>query len=477
MSHALRIRRALSLSTALLSPTRRTTVTTALYAAATAINAPHKTPAAVGHRFFHSTQHLSLSSAHRSFNDIDKIDPDTVLFEGCDYRHFLIVMNFGKDPREHPPHAQMIETYVQTCAKVVGSFNYRRELLKGMYGFTVVLLYVTSVEEAKKRIYACSTTTYTGFQVEVDEETSKKFEGLPGVTFVLPDSYIDPLNKEYGGDKYDNGVITPRPPPVQYGRQRGFTRDDQRPRDPMPNQQGNSSYNQQGNRAYNQHGSVPQGGRGYPPQAPQQGFPQRQSYPSQQNYPRQQNYGPSGQADRGTPMPGGAQYPRVGTDGFQGGQRNFVPSQEGNYNRGYNHPQGQMSNQQGNHGGNAPPGQYRNDSGNYAHNQPEGQGGNHPEGHGGYAAPGQMGNFGDNRSSFSSPVPGAYGQTGAGNFEQNGAGQYRQGPSGNNYGHGAGHAPRVENQRFPPSSNELSSPLDHGINSPGAQTGFNQGRY
>lgn len=37
--------------------------------------------------------------------------------------------------------------------------------------------YGFSVEEAKKKIYACSTTTYNGFQVQVSEEVSKKFEG------------------------------------------------------------------------------------------------------------------------------------------------------------------------------------------------------------------------------------------------------------------------------------------------------------
>lgn len=54
------------------------------------------------------------------------------------------------------------------------------------------------------------------------------------------------------GDKYDNGVITPRPPPVQYGRQGGrygdrnrdFNRN--RPRGPMPNPQGNPAYGNQG---------------------------------------------------------------------------------------------------------------------------------------------------------------------------------------------------------------------------------------
>jgi len=58
---------------------------------------------------------------------------------------------------------------------------------------------IGSMEEAKKNMYAFSTTTYTGFQCTVDEETSEKFKGLPGVPWVLPDSYIDVKNKDYGG--------------------------------------------------------------------------------------------------------------------------------------------------------------------------------------------------------------------------------------------------------------------------------------
>lgn len=92
-----------------------------------------------------------------------------------------------------------------------------------------------SMEEAKKNMYAFSTTTYTGFQCTVSEETSEKFKGkwkyqsvinfnnfdlkklstklstclpsyfvgLPGVLWVLPDSYIDVKNKDYGGDSFN----------------------------------------------------------------------------------------------------------------------------------------------------------------------------------------------------------------------------------------------------------------------------------
>lgn len=109
---------------------------------------------------------------------------ETIMLPGCDYNHWLIVMEFPKDPA--PTREQMIDTYLNTLATVLGS-----------------------MEEAKKNMYAFSTTTYTGFQCTVTEETSEKFKGLPGVLWVLPDSYIDVKNKDYGGDKYINGEIIP----------------------------------------------------------------------------------------------------------------------------------------------------------------------------------------------------------------------------------------------------------------------------
>lgn len=116
-------------------------------------------------------------------------------FPGCDYNHWLIVMEFPKDPA--PTREQMIDTYLNTLATVLGS-----------------------MEEAKKNMYAFSTTTYTGFQCTVDEETSEKFKGLPGVLWVLPDSYIDVKNKDYGGDKYINGEIIPCTYPTYQPKER-----------------------------------------------------------------------------------------------------------------------------------------------------------------------------------------------------------------------------------------------------------------
>uniref|UniRef100_A0A5B6Z352 MORF/ORRM1/DAG-like MORF domain-containing protein n=1 Tax=Davidia involucrata TaxID=16924 RepID=A0A5B6Z352_DAVIN len=169
-------------------------------------------------RLFRSST-ISLSRPGPSYNNNnnEEIGPDTILFEGCDYNHWLITMDFPKDPK--PTADEMVETYVQTLAKVVGS-----------------------VEEAKKRMYACSTTTYTGFQAVMSEEMSEKFEGLPGVVYILPDSYIDPVNKEYGGDMYIDGAIIRRLPAVPYKlgwRYNDRNRDRQNhPRGPPPYQRG-----------------------------------------------------------------------------------------------------------------------------------------------------------------------------------------------------------------------------------------------
>ncbi|KAK1289377.1 hypothetical protein QJS10_CPB18g01952 [Acorus calamus] len=112
------------------------------------------------------------------------------LFPGCDYEHWLIVMD--KPGGEGASKQQMIDCYIQTLAKVVGS-----------------------EEEAKKKIYNVSCERYFGFGCEIDEETSNKLEGLPGVLFVLPDSYVDPEYKDYGAELFVNGEIVKRSPERQ----------------------------------------------------------------------------------------------------------------------------------------------------------------------------------------------------------------------------------------------------------------------
>ncbi|KAL6953260.1 Multiple organellar RNA editing factor 2, chloroplastic [Sarracenia purpurea var. burkii] len=112
------------------------------------------------------------------------------LFPGCDYEHWLIVMD--KPGGEGATKQQMIDCYIQTLAKVLGS-----------------------EEEAKKKIYNVSCERYFGFGCEIDEETSNKLEGLPGVLFVLPDSYVDAENKDYGAELLVNGEIVQRSPERQ----------------------------------------------------------------------------------------------------------------------------------------------------------------------------------------------------------------------------------------------------------------------
>ncbi|XP_059650132.1 multiple organellar RNA editing factor 1, mitochondrial-like [Cornus florida] len=282
---------------------------------------------------FHSRPFISTAvslARPRSFdNGNSEIGPDSILFEGCDYNHWLITMDFPKDPE--PTSEVKVETYVQTAAKVFGS-----------------------VEEAKKRIYACSTSTYHGFQVEASEEMSEKFRGLPGVVFILPDSYIDPVNKEYGGDKYINGTIIPRPPPVRYGRQWGRFNDrnrgfDRRPSGPAPNQQGNSAYDNRGSM------------RG-----------ETGTYGPQRNFTPQQNYVPAGPGERRGPMP--LNNAPVGRDTYQGDRRDSMPSYQANNNQGGQgnyHPQGQRDFPPGNQGDHMPPEQrdFRGDNRNYSPSQ------------------------------------------------------------------------------------------------------------
>ncbi|CAB4262633.1 unnamed protein product [Prunus armeniaca] len=128
---------------------------------------------------------------------------ETILLDGCDYEHWLIVMEYD-DPK--PSEEEMINSYVKTLATVLGS-----------------------EEEAKKKIYSVSTTTYTGFGALISEELSLKVKGLPGVLWVLPDSYLDVPNKDYGGDLYIDGKVIPRPQ-YRYNERQQQTRNRPRPR-------------------------------------------------------------------------------------------------------------------------------------------------------------------------------------------------------------------------------------------------------
>ncbi|XP_057977031.1 multiple organellar RNA editing factor 1, mitochondrial [Malania oleifera] len=387
--YSLRIRRSLTSLSSLLNhhrtlsslstpPRSSSSLLRAFISSSSLLPPPQCAARQVQSRPFKSTS-VSLSSS-TTFNNETEISPDTILFEGCDYNHWLITIDFPKDPK--PTAEEMVEFYVQTLAK----------------GLNI------SVEEAKKKMYACSTTTYNGFQAVMTEEESEKFRGLPGVVFILPDSYIDPVNKEYGGDKYVDGVIIPRPPPVQYGRTRGgFSRnrdqnfgrnydqpfrggrrevDPNQPRNPPSGHQVSVQGDGRDYRASQSYGPPQQNygppQQNYVPPPPQQNYgppqqnyvppPPQQNYgPPQQNYdppPPQQNYGPINnrgyapgvgdnyQGDRPRPSYQGGNNAGIYKQGdrrdyapqqrdFRGDNQNYAPPQGANYGQGMGRTHGQ----------------------------------------------------------------------------------------------------------------------------------------
>ncbi|WVZ53056.1 hypothetical protein U9M48_004046 [Paspalum notatum var. saurae] len=368
MALALRLRRALaavSTSAPLLRPSASVAASTSR-SLPFAPSAPPVTPLPLapgrllpgGAAGFRSTAATAARGGADYGADDSKISPDEILFEGCDYNHWLITMDFP-DPK--PSREEMIETYLQTLAKVVGSY-----------------------EEAKKRMYAFSTTTYVGFQAVMTEEMSEKFRGLPGVVFILPDSYLYPETKEYGGDKYDNGVITPRPPPVHYSKPSRTDRN--------RNYRGNYQDGppQQGNY---QNSHPPQGG--YQNSMPQQA--NSQMYRSQQDgrgYAPQQNYAQGGPGARDFRRNDYAD--RSDYSGPPGGFQGQAPQYQGHVNpagqgQGYNNPQERRNIPQGQGGGFRPGGPSA--PGSYGHPSTPGSYGQ-PSTPGSYSQPSTPGNYG-----------------------------------------------------------------------------------
>ncbi|KAI3958057.1 hypothetical protein MKW98_020699 [Papaver atlanticum] len=104
-----------------------------------------------------------------------------LLDDGCDFEHWLILM---EKPEGEPTRDEIIDSYIKTLSKVLGSM----------------------------KIYSVSTRCYFAFGALVLEELSYKIEALPGVRWVLPDSYLDEANKDYGGEPFINGEVVPYDP-------------------------------------------------------------------------------------------------------------------------------------------------------------------------------------------------------------------------------------------------------------------------
>ncbi|XP_023000155.1 multiple organellar RNA editing factor 3, mitochondrial-like [Cucurbita maxima] len=53
---------------------------------------------------------------------------ETILLHGCDYEHWLIVIEFPNDPK--PTEEEMVDSYVETLAAVVGRLRIKADLRK-----------------------------------------------------------------------------------------------------------------------------------------------------------------------------------------------------------------------------------------------------------------------------------------------------------------------------------------------------------
>ncbi|KAK4484685.1 hypothetical protein RD792_007274 [Penstemon davidsonii] len=138
-----------------------------------------------------STRCLSTRPTTSSLNDpnpnwSNRPPKETILLDGCDFEHWLVVM---EKPEGEPTRDEIIDSYIKTLASVVGS-----------------------EQEARMKIYSVSTRHYFAFGALVSEELSYKLKELPKVRWVLPDSYLDVRNKDYGGEPFINGEAVPYDP-------------------------------------------------------------------------------------------------------------------------------------------------------------------------------------------------------------------------------------------------------------------------
>ncbi|KAG0544397.1 hypothetical protein BDA96_02G271900 [Sorghum bicolor] len=130
-------------------------------------------------------RHSSRNVARReNMQNIHNID-------GCDLEHWFVVMEPPPGDLDDPdvPREEIIDSYIKVLSKVVGS-----------------------EEKARQKIYSVSTRHYFAFGALVSEEISHKIKELPNVRWVLPDSYLDVDNKDYGGEPFINGQAVPYDP-------------------------------------------------------------------------------------------------------------------------------------------------------------------------------------------------------------------------------------------------------------------------
>ncbi|XP_044497202.1 multiple organellar RNA editing factor 7, mitochondrial-like [Mangifera indica] len=125
----------------------------------------------------------SPSSFFSSGSEVTQLSRVPNLLEGCDYEHWLVVM---EAPKGYPLRDEIANSYVKTLAMAFGS-----------------------EEEAKKSIYSVSTKYYYAVGCKVPEKFAYKIKSLPNVKWVLPDSYLFHGENSYGGEPFVNGEVVP----------------------------------------------------------------------------------------------------------------------------------------------------------------------------------------------------------------------------------------------------------------------------
>ncbi|KMZ75737.1 hypothetical protein ZOSMA_10G00010 [Zostera marina] len=135
-----------------------------------------------------STNRTASSLNDPSPNWSNRPPKETIFLNGCDFEHWLVVVD-APDP--NLTRDEIIQSYIATLGKVLP-----RVFLKN-------LLFVISAMKIRSlnfKIYSVSTKHYFALGALVSEELYYKLKEIPGVCWVLLDSYLDVKNKDYGGE-------------------------------------------------------------------------------------------------------------------------------------------------------------------------------------------------------------------------------------------------------------------------------------
>ncbi|OEL37917.1 Multiple organellar RNA editing factor 8, chloroplastic/mitochondrial [Dichanthelium oligosanthes] len=352
-----------------------------------------------------ATQAATSSLRDSSPNWSNRPPKETILLDGCDFEHWLVVMEPPPGDPGNPDvtRDEIIGTYIETLAKVVGS-----------------------EEEARQKIYSVSTRHYFAFGALVSEELSYKIKELPNVRWVLPDSYLDVKNKDYGGEPFINGQAVPYD--LKYHEE--WVRNNERAN--IKNRRNDRPRNIERRRENFQNRDVPPGPKFNSPPPGQNPMPPRDAPPmhrAQRNMPPPP---PPNASASPSYQPHAPNYQQGGAPGYQGGMPGYQGSPGGNMHGGpgpayQSNNHGYQGGGPGYQGSNPPPpsqggGQTPYQGSNpqppfQGGGQPPYQGGNPSYGSGGAPGyPGQAGNanYQQGSSSYNGGAPGYGGKDGPG---------------------------------------------------------------